>query len=247
MLAIQSFFHHDKLPALLNHTLISLIPKRPALKSPEHFRPISLINTIYKAISKLIVNRLRLILQREISPLQNAFTKDRSIHDNLLIAQEALNTFQKSYNKTGWCPIKLDIKKAYDRIKWDYLWVVLKSFGFLEIWIQWIKECVTNVSYSLKMNGETSPWFWPSRGLLQGDPLSPYLFIICMEVLIRKPTVQSQNRNSSIKFKIHLRSANILCLMFAYDNLLFCKAFTVGMQKFKIYFIQFLHLIRTTE
>lgn len=107
VIAIQSFFHHRKLPPSLNHTLIALIPKRPLPETPDHYRPIGLINnTIYKGISKILVNRLRPILQREISPFQNAFTQDRSIHDNLLIAQEALNTFNKSENKTGWCSIR---------------------------------------------------------------------------------------------------------------------------------------------
>lgn len=112
VLAIQFFFHQGKLLPSLNHTLITLFPKRDAPESPKHSRPISLINTMYKSISKLIVNRLRHILQREISPLQNAFTKDRSIHENILIAQEAINTFQKSHNETRWCAIKLDMEKA---------------------------------------------------------------------------------------------------------------------------------------
>ena len=222
--AVQSFFHHGKLPPSLNHTLITLIPKKEAPESPDHFRPISLINTIYKAISKILVTRLRPILQREISPLQNAFTRDRSIHDNLLIAKEALNTFRKSKNKTGWCALKLDMEKAYDRIEWDFLWQTLKAFGFPPTWVSWIQECVSNVSYSIKVNGQPSPWFRPSRGLRQGDPLSPYLFILCMEVLIRKLTLQSHSRTSGIGFKLHPRTATVPCLMFADDSLPFCKA-----------------------
>lgn len=82
--------------------------------------------------------RLRPILQREIHPLQTAFTQEGSIHDNILIAQEVLNTFHKSRNKTGWCALKLDMKKAYDRIEWDFLWKCLTAFGFPQQWISWI-------------------------------------------------------------------------------------------------------------
>lgn len=222
-LAIQSFFHHDKLLLSLTHTLITLILKIDHPETPNHFRPISLINTIYKAISKLLVHRLSPILKREISPLQNAFTEDRSIHDNILIVQEILNVFQKSQNKTGLCALKLDTEKAYDRIEWDFLWKCLNSFGFPSQWIVWIRECVTNVSYSIKINGQSSPQFKPSRGLRQGDPLSPYLFILCIDVFIRKLSLASQQPNSGISFKPVPRGPSILCLMFADDSLLFCR------------------------
>lgn len=94
--AVQSFFHHEKLTPSLNHTLITLILKIDHPENPNHFRPISLINTLYKIISKILVARLSPILQRIISPFQNAFMPDRSIHDNNLIVKEILNTFHKS-------------------------------------------------------------------------------------------------------------------------------------------------------
>ena len=119
----------------MNHTIITLLPENENPDTPNHFRPISLINTIYKAISKILVHRLILILQQEISPFQNAFTKDRSTHDNLLLVQEVLNTFQKSKNKTGWCALKLDMEKSYDRIEWDFLWQCLFAMGFPPQWI----------------------------------------------------------------------------------------------------------------
>lgn len=75
--------------------------------------------------------------------------------------------------------------------------------------------------------------FRPSRGLRQGDPLSPYLFIICMEVLIRKLSMHSHTRSSGIGFKVHPRSTNISCLMFANDSLLFCKDSTEACRTLK--------------
>lgn len=163
-------------------------------------------------------------MKRVISPLQNAFTQDCSIHDNILQVQEILNVFHKSTNKIDWCALKLDMKKAYERIEWDFLWAILQSFGFSPLWISWVKEYVTNVSYSIKVNGHTSDWFKSSRGMWQGDPLSPYLFIICMEVFIRQLSIAAFNPKSGLGFKIHPKTMNIPALLFADDSLLFCKA-----------------------
>ena len=143
-LAIKSFFSHGHLPPFLNHTLIALIPKNDNPENPNHFRPISLCNTIYKAISKLLVTRLSPFLKKHISPFQNAFTPGRSIHDNLLLVQEILNVFKKSKSKTGWCALKLDMEKAYDRIEWDFLWAVLDKLGFPTTWFNWVKATVNN-------------------------------------------------------------------------------------------------------
>lgn len=114
--------------------------------------------------------------------------------------------------------------KSYDRIEWDFLWETLKAFGFSPTWILWIKECVSKVSYSIKVNGQPTPWFRPTRGLRQGDSLSPYLFILFMEVVIHNITLQSHSRESGIGFKLLPRTATIPSLMFADDKLLFCKA-----------------------
>ena len=241
-LAIQIFFFHGKLPPSLNHTLITLIPKRENPTSPNHFRPISLINTLYKAISKILVQRLSPILQREISPFQNVFTKDRSIHDNLLVAQEILNTFHKSKNRSGWCALKLDMKKAYDRIEWDFLWQCLHAMGFPTQWVNWIKECVSNVSYSLKINGHTTQWFRPSRGLRQGDPLSPYLFILCMEAFVMKLSISAASPGSGIGFKLQPNTPTIPCLLFADDCLLLCKGTSAACTKLKSHIDDFCNL-----
>lgn len=91
---IKDFFYHGKISKALNHTIIALIPKPNNLENSNNFRPISLCNIIYKAISKLLVLRLRHVLQIHIILFQNTYIPERSIHDNLLIVQEILNTFQ---------------------------------------------------------------------------------------------------------------------------------------------------------
>lgn len=223
-IAIKFFFDHGKLPLALNQTIIALIPKIESPENPNHFRPISLCNTVYKAIAKLLVSRLAPVLQNHVSLYQNAFTPNRSIHENLLILQEILNTFRNSKSKIGWCALKLDMEKAYDRIEWDFLWAVLSKLGFPHKWTEWIKACVTTVSYSVKVNGETTNHFRPSRGLRQGDPLSPYLFIICMEVFISLMCQNSNENSTGIGFRLTPGTNKIPGLMFADDNLLFYKA-----------------------
>jgi len=125
--------------------------------------------------------------------------------------------------KKSWVELKLDMKKAYDCVEWPFLFEALHKLGFHPTWIGWIKECVTTVSYSLIVNDEVCGFFTSSRGIRQGDPLSPYLFLICMEVLTRAlRTAQTPNK-FGIGFKIAPRAEKLPRLLFADDSLLFCQ------------------------
>jgi len=119
--------------------------------------------------------------------------------------------------------LKLDIEKAYDRVEWNFLFECLKKLGYHQRWSTWIQQCVTTVSYSVIMNDEVSGLFTPSRGLRQGDPLSSYLFLICMEVLTRQLRAELINKKSEIGFKILPQADKLPCLLFADDSLLFCR------------------------
>jgi hypothetical protein len=119
--------------------------------------------------------------------------------------------------------LKLDLQKAYDRVNWDFIKTVLQQFGFNSKFIGWIMECISTVSFSILVNGGISKKFMPTRGLRQGDPLSPYLFILCQEVLSR--LIDREFFKGAIKgVKMNVAGPAFTHVMYADDIMLFAKA-----------------------
>ena len=173
----------QKMPTYLNQTLVVLIPKRIGPKLFGHFRLISLYTIVYKIVSKVIVNRIRPFMQQFVSPLQAAFIPGRKGHDNMIITQEILHSMEKKKDCSGVMALKIDLEKAFDRLEQSFIQEVLTHFNFPPNLIALIMDCISSPTVFILFNGGKLESFNPSRGIRQGDPIFPYIFILCLEYL----------------------------------------------------------------
>ncbi|GKA38027.1 RNA-directed DNA polymerase, eukaryota, partial [Tanacetum coccineum] len=214
--AVSYFFDSGGFPRGCNSTFIALIPKVMDAKLVSDFRPISLIGSVYKVITKILANRLSLVISDLVSNTQTAFVKNRHILDGPFILSEALS-WCKSKKKQA-LVFKVDFAKAYDSVRWDFLLDALQSFGFSSRWCSWIRGIFSSNMASILVNGSPTDEFPIACGLKQGDPLAPLLFILVMETLHISVT---RAVNDGVFKGFHLSDTMVLSHLFYADDALF--------------------------
>lgn len=218
--AVSEFFTTGKILKQLNHTTIVLIPKSNHANSVGDFRPIACGNVIYKAIAKVLAAKIAALLDFIVDKAQAAFIPGRAMSDNIFLMQELIRGYSRK-RVSPRCIIKIDLRKAYDTISWDFLRHVLIGFGFPDEFVGLIMECVSTPSYSISVNGNLEGFFKGRRGLRQGDPMSPYLFVLCLEYLSR--LIKRDTSDSDFNFHPRCGQLKITHLAFADDVMLLSR------------------------
>ncbi|KAK6780580.1 hypothetical protein RDI58_022764 [Solanum bulbocastanum] len=223
---IHNFHQKELFEKSFDATFIALIPKKAGAEELKDFRPISLIGSVYKILSKLITERLKSVMGTLVNDHQMAFLKGRQIMDATFLANELVDSKEKQKFPGILC--KLDLEKAYDHVNWRFLLKVLEDMGFGKKWINWIHFCISTVKLSLIINGNNEGFFSSERGLRQGDPISPFLFILVMEGL--NHMIRRARANGWLKgFQAQVQGRRedergVTYLLYADDSLIFCEA-----------------------
>ncbi|VFQ98624.1 unnamed protein product [Cuscuta campestris] len=220
--ACQEVFLGIPMPSAASSSNICLIPKCENASKLSDFRPICLSTVASKIATKCIANRLRQLLPLIISEEQGAFVPGREISNRILITKEMAHNMDRKAEGAN-IIIKLDLTKAFDKVKWSYLLDILQRFGFCRSFLHMVKTVLKTSKYSVLFNGKPCGFFWQSRGIKQGDPLSPLLFIIANEGFSRNINKLFMNGVLG-RFNCGRKSIPISHLSYADDIIIFTNA-----------------------
>nr|GEY56425.1 RNA-directed DNA polymerase, eukaryota [Tanacetum cinerariifolium] len=220
-----------------NSSFVALFQKVADAKFVNNFRPISLIGSVYKVIMKILANRLALVIADLVSDTQSAFVANRQILDGPFILNEILHWCKRKKKQAMF--FKVEFAKAYDSVCWDYLLDVLEAFEFGHTWCKWIRGTFSSARASVLVNGSPSNEFSFHCGLKQGDPLSPYLFILIMESL----HISFSRAVDEGLFKgVHLQGSISISHLFYVDDAMFIGEWSDANLKGIVNILQFFFL-----
>ncbi|RVX13392.1 Transposon TX1 uncharacterized 149 kDa protein [Vitis vinifera] len=224
-----------------NATFIAMVPKKSQTFKISDYRPISLVTSLYKIIAKVLSGRLRKVLHETIFGSQGAFVEGRQILDAVLITNEVVDEKRRS-GEEG-VVFKIDFEKAYDHVEWGFLDHVLQRKGFSQKWRSWMRSCLSSSSFAILVNGNAKGWVKASRGLRQGDPLSPFLFTLVADVLSRL-MIRAEETGITEGFLVGRDRTRVSLLQFADDTIFFSKAPLDFLQNLKIILLVFGQSVR---
>ncbi|WVZ92388.1 hypothetical protein U9M48_038459 [Paspalum notatum var. saurae] len=209
----------------INRSYMVLLPKKPRATAVENFRPICLQNCSVKIASKILTTRLQVVISKLIDLDQTGFLKGRSISENFVYATELVQHCHKS--KAPTLVLKLDFAKAFDTVQWGSLQEILRARGFSSKWLTWTQDLLSSSLTAVLVNGTPGPWFGCKKGLRQGDPMSPYLFLLVadvLQVLIKNDTAIRHPVNPQLPCSV---------LQYADDTLIVMRGDTLGVAQLK--------------
>ncbi|XP_026378524.1 uncharacterized protein LOC113272958 [Papaver somniferum] len=218
----------DFAPGLDGFTV--LIPKKNKSDAIKDYRPIGLSNFFFKIITKILATRLGTMLNKLISEEQVAFMKGRNIHENITLASELVNEIGTE-RKHGNVGLKLDITQAFDTVSWEFITEVFSQYGFSKNWCSWILNILNSARISVMINGSHEGFFSISRGLRQGDPLPPLIFVLIEDVLSRNLSKLFARR--SMHSMVSKKGVSPTHLLFADDILIFYRGNLHSLQNLK--------------
>ncbi|XP_074306123.1 uncharacterized protein LOC141641355 [Silene latifolia] len=225
--AVTAFFRTGTMPPQANTTLLALIPKKLLVTSVLDFRPLACCTVFYKIVSKILYSRFKPLLPSIVGKEQGAFVEGRCVFENIMLTQSLI----KGYGQKGISPrclIKVDIKKAFDSLQWDFIGKMLQIFNFPPQFQKWLMGCITSTWFSIKIDGDCAGYFKGASGVRQGDPLSPFIFVLNMAILSRL----LRKYHSKHQVSCHLKCGKIGLnhLIFVDDLMIFVKGDTPSVQ-----------------
>lgn len=200
-----------------------MIPKVGSPEIVHQLRPNSLRTILYNVVTKVIVNRLKPYLSSWVLRNQSSFVPNRNITDNVVITQEIIHSMRKTARRKRWSTIKIDLEKAYDRLEWCFIDDTLCGYWVSNKLRVAIMNCIRSVSARILWNGVEMECFNPTQGIRQGNPLSPYLFVLCMKRLAQTTCKNVASGGWKPIFFLSRNGPSISHLFFVEDLILFAR------------------------